>query len=223
MKHESLASITTEADKAYMQAGAIPPSHMAHLQKHGTMYKGQTRADLMKANAEARVEIGLTERLPENKHTRREIIADTRRLKQAKSTATTATAPAKLSHRATVAQKKRESLNTLLDSVEARRKARELKHAETLGRRIAFRQEIGADAKAHEARNKALDAEADRLEAAARGETVTTAPAKSATVTKSKSVYDQYLAIKSGPERKAFLKANHAAIMHAVNTKEGNQ
>ena len=213
---KALAQMTTEADKAYMMAGAIPPRHLAEIQKNGTPYKGQTRRELIAENRR------LQERLESGKDT---------------TTTTTAKEPAKLtrkyssgltpeqkqSHAKKVRAEKMSSLNALLESKKKRREAKELADAKTLGDKLAFRQEIGADAKAHEARNKALDAEADRLEAAARGETVTTAPAKSATVTKSKSVYDQYLAIKSGPERKAFLKANHAAIMHAVNTKEGNQ
>ena len=167
--------MTTEADKVYMMAGAIPPSHLAEIQKNGTPYKGQTRRDL---------------------------VAENKRLRDELKSGNGATST-KLTHRQTVAAKKRESLTALLDQVEARRKKRELKNAEDTGRRLAFCREIGANKPTRKARVKA--------------------PSKPATVTKSKSVYARYLEMKSGPERKAYLKANHAAIMHAVNTKEGNQ
>ena len=199
---KALAQMTTEADKAYMMAGAIPPRHLAEIQKNGTPYKGQTRRELIAENRR------LQERLESGKDT---------------TTTTTAKEPAKLTRKQRVSAAKRKSLNALLDSVKARREKNELDNAKQFGDRLAFNRELNSAAKVLNAQQARDDAEADRAEAAARGETVTTAPAKSATVTKGKSVYARYLEMESGPERKAFLKANRVAIMRVVNTNEGTK
>ena len=185
---KALAQMTTEADKAYMMAGAIPPSHLAEIQKNGTPYKGQTRRDLV----------------AENKRLREELKSGN------DTTTTTATAPAKLTHRQKITAAKKKSLNALLDSVEARRKREQLDKANRFGDGLAFRRELKAAEKVLNAQQATADAEADAAEAKATGK-----PIKG--VQTGGSVLDQFKSMPMGDERSAFYAEHKREILRLTD------
>jgi len=180
--------MVTETDKAYMMAGAIPPSHMAEIQKNGTPYRGQTRRAL-----EA-----------ENKRLREQL--------ESKDAKTTTTA-AKLTQRQQVSAEKRKSLNALADSIEARRKKKELDKAKRFGDELAFRREVNAAGKAQKLRERAADAEADAAEAKATGRAV------KGDIQASGNVLEQYEAMEQGEERSKFYSMHKNQILRLIDNK----
>jgi hypothetical protein len=126
----------------------------------------------------------------------------------------TRTAPVKLTHKAQVRDTTRKSLNRVLDSALDRKRKEELEKAAQVGPRLQFRREIGAAQRSIDAVQARDDAEADRAEAAARGDK----PANKARTPK--NTYDEFMAMDEGADRTAFYNAHRRAILAAVDHRE---